>query len=255
MGRERPAGRGAGGQAGRPRGHVDGARREPGWARARVRPARRPVSPADRGRRGAGADAGDGLGHAAALQPGRAVDRVHQRPRRRRQRVGARAADGCGGGGGGAEARAQASHEGGLPAGEQPGVVARRELHRGAQALHQAPLPRHGRDLAVPRGGRQGRADDGEGQRPEGCRRAGVLAGRGPSLLQPRQHAGGDLRVQQGPVRRDLRDQAAGAGQRAHRDAGRRSRGRGPADAVAGRQVARVHPSRRRVRGAPDAVR
>ena len=52
-----------------------------------VRPARRPLRDADRGRAGARADLRDPVGHAAAVLAGRQVDRLHLRPLGRRQHL------------------------------------------------------------------------------------------------------------------------------------------------------------------------
>ena len=74
------------------RRYVDERRRQPGRGARRVRPARRSLRDADR--RIDGGLAGDaahdraGVRHAAALQPGRQADRLHQRPRRPVQRLG-----------------------------------------------------------------------------------------------------------------------------------------------------------------------
>ncbi len=61
------------------------------------------------------------------------------------------------------------------------------------------------RDLALPPERRRRPADDREAERPEGRRRAGLLARRALRLLQPGHDAGRDLRVQQGLERPDLR--------------------------------------------------
>jgi hypothetical protein len=66
-----------------------------------------------------------------------------------------------------------------------------------------------------------------------------------------RTHAGLDLRVQQGPVRLRSTRSSGSSGTAADREAGRRPRRRRPADAVARRQVAGVHPPGRRRRQGP----
>ena len=66
---------------------------------------------------------------------------------------------------------------------------------------------------------RRRRPGDREGELPEGRRRAGALARRQVPLLQQGRHAEPDLRVQQEPARRHLRDHPPRAGDRprAHR--------------------------------------
>ena len=83
-----------------------------------------------------------------------------------------------------------------------------RPLRRGPQALHDAALARHRRDLAVQPRRRRGRAARQASERgvPEGARRAGVLARREVSVLQPERHARTRLRVRAGREQGRLRD-------------------------------------------------
>jgi Tol biopolymer transport system component len=157
-------------------------------------------------RRGAGADAGDGVGHAAALQPGWAVDRVHQRSRRRRQRVG--------GGAAGGEPRQVTKEDFRLvnspvwsPDGNFIAVRKHFTKHRslgageiwlyhvsGGKGVQMTEKQNDQKDVGEP-----------------------AFSPDGVMCTTARTTRRADLRVQQGPVRRDLRDQAARAGQRAHR--------------------------------------
>ena len=59
--------------------------------------------------------------------------------------------------------QAAAGDQGDLPPAQQPGLDARRAVHRGAQALHRHALARRRRDLALPPLGRRGPADDQAG--------------------------------------------------------------------------------------------
>ena len=128
------------------------------------------------------------MGHATALQPRREVDRVCQRPRRRGQHLDHGRRRGQPGG----------RHHGGFPPTQFPGLESRRRVHRCAQALHLAPFAGCRRDLAVPQKRRCRPPTQRASQRPEGPRRAGVFTGRALRLLQPRQHAGRHVPVQQG---------------------------------------------------------
>ena len=211
-------------------GDVDVAGRVAGREGDRLRSSRRHLHDAVRGRRGEGADLRHSVGHAAAVFAGREVDRVHVRPLGRRQHLDH---------GAGREESA-AGDEGELPAAEQPGVDAGLAVHRGAQALHGHAVAGRGRDLALSPHGRRGAADDQARDGAEGRRGAGVLARRALSLLVRGHDAGEDLGVQQGSERADLRHQAARARDGQDRQLRHRAGRVDPADAVAGREVARV---------------
>ena len=242
MGRQRAARRGVDGKPGHAHRHVDERRREPGRQDARVRPPRRPLHAADRGRRGEAAHARDGVGDAAALLPRRQAHRVRQRRRRRRQRL----AD---------ERRRHGRPRGvdrGLPPAQQPRLAPVGGLRRGAQALQRHAQPRLGRDLALPRERRQGRRPQREAELAEGPRRARVLPGRPLRLLLAGRDPGAHVRVQQELAPADLRDRAPrhdGRHDRAVRD---RAGWRGAAGALARRKAPRVRPP---ADGADDAVR
>ena len=197
LGRRHAAGSVPRGVHRRHRGHLDEPRRLAGRPRDRLRPARRPLHRADRGRRGDRADLRLRLGHAAALQPRRPLDRLHQRPRRRRQRVDRRPRRWRSGDPG-------AGHRRGLPPGQQPRLDAGRAVPGGAQALRVAALARLRRDLALPPLRHRRPADDREAERAEGRRRADLLPRRALPLLLAGHHPRAGVRVQQGPQRRHL---------------------------------------------------
>ena len=92
----------------------------------------------------------------------------------------------------------EAGLEGELPPGEQPGLDARRRVHR----RRASTSPPSARSAPARSGsgtlGRRRPAAHREAERPEGRRRAGLLARRPLRLLQPGRDAGQDLRVQQG---------------------------------------------------------
>ncbi len=125
-----------------------------------------------------------------------------------------------------------AGHQGDLPPAQQPGLDARRRVHRGAQALHLAALARRRRDLALPPERRRGPADDQAPQRAEGRRRARLLARRPLPLLQPGLTPGeifeynkdpnGEIYVIQRLDRQDRRDRALRHRRRAARSGRRR---------------------------------
>ncbi len=214
--------------------HLDVGRRLARRQGDRLRPAGRHLRDAVCGRTGAGADVRHPLGHAAALLARRQVDRVHVRPLRGRQHLDRRPR----------RQEPAAGDEGNLPPPQQPGLDARLAVHRGAQALHRHALARRGGDLALAPLRRRGPPDDEEGDRAEGRRRARVLARRPLPLLVRGFDARKDLRVQQGPQRRDLRHQAARPPDRQDRPLRDGSRRLDPPDAVARREVARLHPPR-----------
>ncbi len=126
MGRRRTAGTPTRDLARYRRGNLDEPRRQPRWTGGGIRPAGRPVRDADRGRGGAGPDHRIRVGHAAPVQPGRAVHRVHERPGRRRQHLDHEPR----------RVRSDADHEGELPASEQSGVDPGLRVHRRSEALH-----------------------------------------------------------------------------------------------------------------------
>ena len=210
--------------------HVDERGREPRRPHARLRPARRPVHPADRGRRSERPGAFDRLGDAGALLSRRQADRLPERRGRRRQRVG----DGQG------RQQRAAGDQGGLPSRQQPRLAPERRVHRGAQALHRDAQPRLRRDLALPPQRRQGDSPQREAELAEGPRRAGVFAGRALRLLLAGHLAGPRLPIQQERARRDLLDRTARSRGRPHRAVRHRPRRRGAPGAVARRQAARV---------------
>ncbi len=230
MERQRASRRGGDGLDRHAHRHVDERRREPRRPHARLRPARRPLHAADRGRRSERPDAFDRLGDAGALLSRRQADRLPERRGRRRQRLG----DGQG-----RQERA-AGDEGGLPPRQQPGLAARRRVHRRAQALHRHPQPGIRRDLALPQERRQGCGAQREAELAEGPRRAGLLARRSLRLLLAGHLPGPRLPVQQERARRDLLDRKARSRGRPHRAVRHRPRRRGAPGAVAGRQAARV---------------
>ena len=180
MGRQRAAGAVPRGDDRRQRGHLDEPRCVARRPRDRVRPARRPLHHADRGRRGDGADRRHRLGHAAALQPRRPLDRLHQRPRRRRQRLGA-------------DARRQRRTRRRSPTRTSAWSTARRGRRTASSSSRASTSPRSAgsarRDVAVPPLRRQRPADDREAQRAEGRRRAGLLPRRPVPLLLAGRHA------------------------------------------------------------------
>jgi hypothetical protein len=94
----------------------------------RLRPARRPLYPADRRRRGQAADPLHRLGHAGALLAGRPADRLPLSDAGGGDNIWVMNADGSG---------ARAVTQGRLPAAEQPGLAAQRQIHCRAQALHR----------------------------------------------------------------------------------------------------------------------
>ena len=101
-----------------------------------------------------------------------------------------------------------------LPPAEQSRVASQRPLRCGPQALHDAALARHGRDLALQPRRRRGRDARQASERgvSEGARRAGVLARWEVRVLQPERHARAHLRVRAGHEQGRLRDQASRAG-------------------------------------------
>ena len=125
------------------RRHLDERRRQPGRGARRVRPARRSLRDADRRIDGGGAgDAAHdraGVRHAAALQPGRQADRLHQRSRRPVQHLG----DG--------RRRQEPDRRvaRGEVVGEQPDLGAGRRLHLRPQALRVDAVARRRRGVDV----------------------------------------------------------------------------------------------------------
>ena len=221
------------------RRHLDERRRQPGRGARGVRPARRSLRDADRridgGRAGDAAHDRAGLRHAAALQPGRQADRLHQRSRRPVQHLG----DG--------RRRQEPDRRvaRGEVVGEQPDLGAGRRLHLRPQALRVDAVARRRRGVDVSPQRRRRRPGDREGELPEGRRRAGALAGRQVPLLQQGRHAEPDLRVRQEPARRHLRDHPPRAGDGPRAIDRQRRRRRDHAARLARREVAGVHPPRR----------
>ena len=210
VGRQQPARTVDRGADRRHRGHLDEPRRQPGRQGDRLRPAGRPLHDADRRRRGAGAHPRRRLGDAAALQPGRQVDRLHQRPGRRRQHLGH-------------EPRRHEparGHQGDLPPAQQPGLVAGRPVHR----RRASTSPPSARSAPARCGSTTARGGDGLQltKKPNDQKDAGEPAfspdGRYVYYSQDITPGAG-LRVQQGPQRRDLRHPAARPADRQDRSA------------------------------------
>jgi hypothetical protein len=140
-------------------------------------------------------------------------------------------------------------------------VVARRPVHRGAQALHRHARARLGRDLALSceRHG-QGPAAQREAELAEGSRRARVLARRPIRLLLAGHDRRPHVRIQQGLEQEDLRHPAPRPARRHGRALRRRAGRRGAPPALAGRQASRLRAPRAQPEhavpeGSPDGPR
>ena len=219
------------------RRHVGQRRREPGREADRVRSARRSLRHADRWYRRAArhtADERSGLRHAAAVQPRRQADRLLERSRRAVEHLDDRR---------GREGP-EAGLEGSTLVRQQPHLVARRSVHLRAASLRERAIARRGRDLDVSLERRRRAAGDREGELAEGRGRAGGLTGRPLPLLQQGRHARSELRIQQGPLRRHLRDRSPRPDDRQGEHSGVAPGRIGRAAALSRREAARVRPAR-----------
>ena len=211
---------------------MDEPRRVARRPRGRVRPARRHLFRVDHRRRGACPDFGRRVGHAAALLPQRARDRLHLGPWRGRQYLG----DGP------RRIVPTRDHQGEIPH-PQPGQLgARRQFHRRPQAFHFVAVVGRWRDVALSPHRRRRRANDQGPHQAEGHQRARLLARRPLPLFFRRRDAWRDVRIFEGRQRPDLRHPAARPADRRDRQLRHRPRRRDPSDPLARRQVVGLHP-------------